>query len=357
MRRDEALELPADLDYSAIGGLSTEVRQKLSAVRPASLGQAGRIDGITPAALTRLLSHVKRRPAPQRRADDSRRATRSRPLWRSSGRRRGAICSASSRCSANGSATHNLVGALDARRHLDAACRRQPAASRPRAGRLSRMGRSRQRGRVSRARRRHRLQGACRRGISRWSNRTGRRRRSCAPRSARRAPTRASPPSASRRMRRHAGTGGCRVGARAGAAGRSCCGLARPILHEDGVMLLLKGQDFVQEIDAASKSLALRCGSLAERDRFERMRARHPQRPARRCGHELQRSAAGPPACPRHRQPEGRGGEDDDRHQSRHGAGGDRRDGADRRPRPAGQRLDRARRGARSRTRCRPTMC
>ena len=60
MRRDEALELPSDLDYEAIAGLSTEVRQKLSAVRPASLGQAGRIDGITPAALTRLLSYVKR---------------------------------------------------------------------------------------------------------------------------------------------------------------------------------------------------------------------------------------------------------------------------------------------------------
>ncbi len=62
MRRDEALELPSDLDYTAIGGLSTEVRQKLSAVRPASIGQAGRIDGITPAALTRLLGHVRRRP-------------------------------------------------------------------------------------------------------------------------------------------------------------------------------------------------------------------------------------------------------------------------------------------------------
>ena len=60
MRRDEALALPSDLDYDAIAGLSTEVRQKLSAVRPASLGQAGRIDGITPAALTRLLSYVKR---------------------------------------------------------------------------------------------------------------------------------------------------------------------------------------------------------------------------------------------------------------------------------------------------------
>jgi tRNA uridine 5-carboxymethylaminomethyl modification enzyme len=62
MRRDEALALPADLDYSAIAGLSNEVRQKLSTARPTSLGQAGRIDGVTPAALTRLLSHVKRRP-------------------------------------------------------------------------------------------------------------------------------------------------------------------------------------------------------------------------------------------------------------------------------------------------------
>ncbi len=68
MRRDEALELPADLDYEAIAGLSTEVRQKLSAVRPANLGQAGRIDGVTPAALTRLLSHVKRRPERSGRA-------------------------------------------------------------------------------------------------------------------------------------------------------------------------------------------------------------------------------------------------------------------------------------------------
>ena len=61
------LALPADLDYAAIAGLSTEVRQKLSAVRPVSLGQAGRIDGVTPAALTRLLTHVKRKPAPASR--------------------------------------------------------------------------------------------------------------------------------------------------------------------------------------------------------------------------------------------------------------------------------------------------
>jgi tRNA uridine 5-carboxymethylaminomethyl modification enzyme len=66
LRRDEALELPADLDYGAVAGLSTEVREKLMAVRPANLGQAGRIDGVTPAALIRLLGHVKRKPAPAR---------------------------------------------------------------------------------------------------------------------------------------------------------------------------------------------------------------------------------------------------------------------------------------------------
>src|SRR5690606_31178224 len=47
LRRDEALELPNDLDYSTLTGLSNEVRQKLEAVRPATLGQAGRIDGVT----------------------------------------------------------------------------------------------------------------------------------------------------------------------------------------------------------------------------------------------------------------------------------------------------------------------
>jgi tRNA uridine 5-carboxymethylaminomethyl modification enzyme len=62
LRRDEALELSPDLDYAGIPGLSTEVRQKLSDVRPINLAQAARIDGVTPAALTRLLSHVKRKP-------------------------------------------------------------------------------------------------------------------------------------------------------------------------------------------------------------------------------------------------------------------------------------------------------
>ena len=59
-RRDEALALPNDLDYSAIGGLSTEVRSKLSATRPATLGAAARISGVTPASLTAVLAHVRR---------------------------------------------------------------------------------------------------------------------------------------------------------------------------------------------------------------------------------------------------------------------------------------------------------
>nr|WP_321360219.1 tRNA uridine-5-carboxymethylaminomethyl(34) synthesis enzyme MnmG [uncultured Hyphomonas sp.] len=61
LRRDEALHIPEAIDYSAIGGLSNEVRQKLEAIRPATLGQASRIEGVTPGALTALLGHVKRR--------------------------------------------------------------------------------------------------------------------------------------------------------------------------------------------------------------------------------------------------------------------------------------------------------
>jgi tRNA uridine 5-carboxymethylaminomethyl modification enzyme len=62
-RRDEALELPVDLDYSAVGSLSTEIRQKLMSHRPATLGQAARISGVTPAALIALLKYVRRRAA------------------------------------------------------------------------------------------------------------------------------------------------------------------------------------------------------------------------------------------------------------------------------------------------------
>jgi len=61
LRRDEALQIPDGIDYTAIGGLSNEVRQKLETIRPATLGQASRIEGVTPGALTALLGHVKRR--------------------------------------------------------------------------------------------------------------------------------------------------------------------------------------------------------------------------------------------------------------------------------------------------------
>ncbi len=60
LRREEALAIPVDLDYAAIGSLSNEVREKLTLVQPRTLGQAGRIEGMTPGALTALLSHVKR---------------------------------------------------------------------------------------------------------------------------------------------------------------------------------------------------------------------------------------------------------------------------------------------------------
>jgi tRNA uridine 5-carboxymethylaminomethyl modification enzyme len=62
-RSDEALILPADLDYGAVGSLSNEVRQKLQAHRPATLGQAARISGVTPAALIALLKYVRRQAA------------------------------------------------------------------------------------------------------------------------------------------------------------------------------------------------------------------------------------------------------------------------------------------------------
>jgi tRNA uridine 5-carboxymethylaminomethyl modification enzyme len=62
-RADEGLALPGELDYTALTALSMEVRQKLAAVRPATLGQAARISGVTPAALTILLRHVKRTKA------------------------------------------------------------------------------------------------------------------------------------------------------------------------------------------------------------------------------------------------------------------------------------------------------
>jgi tRNA uridine 5-carboxymethylaminomethyl modification enzyme len=62
-RRDEDLTLPTDLDYTKVGGLSNEAREKLNNVKPLTLGQAARIEGVTPGALTALLAHVRRRAA------------------------------------------------------------------------------------------------------------------------------------------------------------------------------------------------------------------------------------------------------------------------------------------------------
>ena len=60
-QRDEAVSLPERLDYQRLDGLSNELRQKLTASQPATLGQAARIDGMTPAALTLILAEAKRR--------------------------------------------------------------------------------------------------------------------------------------------------------------------------------------------------------------------------------------------------------------------------------------------------------
>ena len=60
LRKEDQLALPPGLDYAAMPSLSAELRQKLDRVRPATLGQASRIDGMTPAALAVILGHVKR---------------------------------------------------------------------------------------------------------------------------------------------------------------------------------------------------------------------------------------------------------------------------------------------------------
>ena len=60
LQKDEGEEIPADFDYDALEGLSSELKAKLVRVRPANLAQAGRIDGMTPAALTLLLAVLRR---------------------------------------------------------------------------------------------------------------------------------------------------------------------------------------------------------------------------------------------------------------------------------------------------------
>ena len=59
-RRDEALVLPDHLDYAAIVGLSNEARHKLATNRPRSIGHAAKLEGVTPAALTLLVAHLRR---------------------------------------------------------------------------------------------------------------------------------------------------------------------------------------------------------------------------------------------------------------------------------------------------------
>ena len=59
--RQESLALPGDIDYASVSGLSTEARQRLESSRPATLGQASRLEGMTPAAVSLLLIHLKKR--------------------------------------------------------------------------------------------------------------------------------------------------------------------------------------------------------------------------------------------------------------------------------------------------------
>lgn len=70
-RKDEGIEIPSTLDYRSLSGLSNELAEKLERLRPISLGQASRIDGMTPAALTLLLASIKKRGS-SRRQDDAR---------------------------------------------------------------------------------------------------------------------------------------------------------------------------------------------------------------------------------------------------------------------------------------------
>jgi tRNA uridine 5-carboxymethylaminomethyl modification enzyme len=63
LRKEEGLEIPTDLDIAAIVGLSNEMRLKLAEARPETIAQAGRIEGMTPAALSLLLAHVQRKQA------------------------------------------------------------------------------------------------------------------------------------------------------------------------------------------------------------------------------------------------------------------------------------------------------
>ena len=67
-RANETLRLPSDLDYGEVHGLSIEVRQKLNLHKPETLGQASRVQGVTPAAISLLLVHLKRHSPREKRS-------------------------------------------------------------------------------------------------------------------------------------------------------------------------------------------------------------------------------------------------------------------------------------------------
>jgi tRNA uridine 5-carboxymethylaminomethyl modification enzyme len=71
----ESMLLPADLDYAHVRGLSNEVRQTLARQRPETIGQAARISGVTPAAISLLLVHLKRIGAKPEKQDPRRKLT------------------------------------------------------------------------------------------------------------------------------------------------------------------------------------------------------------------------------------------------------------------------------------------
>ena len=66
-RAQEDVRLPEDIDYADVRGLSVEVRQKLARHRPETIGQAGRISGVTPAAVALLLVYLKKKGAPRQK--------------------------------------------------------------------------------------------------------------------------------------------------------------------------------------------------------------------------------------------------------------------------------------------------
>ena len=59
--KQESLKLPQDIDYAAVDGLSNEARERLQTSRPVTLGQASRLEGMTPAAVSLILVHLKNR--------------------------------------------------------------------------------------------------------------------------------------------------------------------------------------------------------------------------------------------------------------------------------------------------------